>query len=68
MANSITQGKVSGTSHIPTQNVYNSHPGGALRRALRLLESELSRNYESARNIAEAEELQKEIEKRGEEL
>lgn len=68
MVNSISQGRVSKSSHIHIQKVYNSHPGGSIRRGLRLLESELSRNYESARNIAEAEELQKEIERRGEEL
>ena len=38
------------------------------KRGLRFLENELNRNYEKARNMYEAEMLQREIDQRGQEI
>ena len=40
----------------------------AFRRGLRFLENELNRNYEKARNMYDAEMLQREIDQRGQEI
>ena len=50
------------------RNIYSSSGMAEIRRGFRLLEGELMRQYEHGRNLAEAEELQREIEERGEEI